>query len=173
MGEQKIEIRIYVACLAAYNNGRLHGRWVNADQDAEAIQAEFAAMLAASPIPNAEEWAIHDYEGFEGAPISEYQGIESVAELAGFIAEHGALGGKLIEHFGSDLDEARTAIEERYFGEYARLADFAKESTENTHDIPEALRPYIDYEAMGRDWEICDLLVIETGFEQIHIFGSC
>jgi len=173
MGEQETQIRIYVACLAAYNNGWLHGRWIDADQESEAIKAEIAAMLAASPIPDAEEWAIHDYEGFEGAPISEYQGIDSVAALAAFIAEHGALGGKLIEHFGGDLDEARTAIEERYFGEYARLADFAEESTENAHDIPEALRPYIDYEAMGRDWAISDLLVIETGFEQIHIFGSC
>lgn len=25
--------RIYVACLAAYNNGSLHGRWIDADQD--------------------------------------------------------------------------------------------------------------------------------------------
>lgn len=23
--------RIYVACLAAYNNGHLHGRWIDAD----------------------------------------------------------------------------------------------------------------------------------------------
>ena len=173
MGEQHTEIRIYVACLAAYNNGRLHGRWVDATQDADTIQSEIAAMLTASPIPNAEEWAIHDYEGFEGAPISEYQGIDSVAELAAFICEHGALGGKLIEYFGGDLDEARTAIEERYFGEYARLADFAQESTENAHDIPEALQPYIDYDAMGRDWAISDLLVIETGFEQVHIFAAC
>lgn len=172
MGEQVGEIRIYVACLAAYNNGRLHGAWVDAAQDVDAIQGEVAAMLAASPIAGAEEWAIHDHEGFEGAPISEYEGLERVADMAAFIAEHGALGGKLIEYFGGDLDEARTAIEERYFGEYERLADYAQESTQNAHDIPEALAPYIDYEAMGRDWEINDLLVIETGFEQVHIFGS-
>tara|TARA_R110002072_G_scaffold302578_2_gene486428 strand:+ start:2935 stop:3456 length:522 start_codon:yes stop_codon:yes gene_type:complete len=173
METQKGEIRIYVACLAAYNNGILHGAWIDAAQDVDAIQCEVAAMLAASPIGGAEEWAIHDYEGFEGAPISEYQGFESVAELAAFIGEHGALGGKLIEYFGGDLDEAREAIEDRYFGEYERLADFAEESTENAHDIPEALAPYIDYERMGRDWAISDLLVIETGFEQVHIFGSC
>ena len=172
MGKQKGEIRIYVACLAAYNNGWLHGRWIDATQGKEAIQAEIADMLKASPISDAEEWAIHDYAGFEGAPVSEYQGIESVVELADFIADHGALGGKLIEYFGGDLGEARTAIEERYFGEYARLADFAEESTENAHDVPEALRPYIDYEAMARDWAISDLLVIETGFEEIHVFGS-
>ncbi|OLF71420.1 antirestriction protein [Maricaulis sp. W15] len=172
METQNSEIRIYVACLAAYNNGWLHGWWIDATQELEAIQLEVADMLEASPISDSEEWAIHDYEGFEGAPISEYQGIESVANMAAFIAEYGALGGKLIEHYGGDMDDARTAIEERYFGEYARLADFAEESIENAHDIPDALRPYIDYEAMGRDWEMSDLLVIETGFEQVHIFGS-
>ncbi len=51
--------RIYVACLAAYNNGHLHGRWIDAAQDAEDIQSEISEMLSASPIPNAEEWAIH------------------------------------------------------------------------------------------------------------------
>jgi antirestriction protein len=172
MGEQNQTIRIYVACLAAYNNGHLHGAWIDADQDAGEIQSEINAMLAASPIEGAEEWAIHDYEGFEGAPICEYQGIESVAELAAFIAEHGALGGQVLAHFGGDLEEARETIEERYFGEYERLADFAQESTENAHEIPEALRCYIDYEAMGRDWAISDLLVIETGFQEVHIFGS-
>ena len=61
--------RIYVACLAAYNNGHLHGRWIDANQDPDAIQVEISAMLAASPIADAEEWAIHDYEGYEGARL--------------------------------------------------------------------------------------------------------
>jgi hypothetical protein len=75
-------------------------------------------MLKASPIAGAEEYAIHDYEGFEGvSTLSEYQGVESVAELAAFIAEHGELGGKLVEYFG-DLDAAREAIEDHYAGEY-------------------------------------------------------
>jgi len=60
--------RIYVACLAAYNAGRLHGRWIDAAQDAADIQAEVRKMLAASPQADAEEWAIHDYEGFGPLP---------------------------------------------------------------------------------------------------------
>ena len=74
--------RIYVACLAAYNNGYLHGAWIDADQDADEIRDEIAAMLARSPIKGAEDYAIHDYEGFEGVIIKEYAGIESVARGA-------------------------------------------------------------------------------------------
>lgn len=44
--------RIYVACLASYNNGCLHGAWIDADQDADAIRTEIRAMLKASPYPN-------------------------------------------------------------------------------------------------------------------------
>ena len=172
MGEQETGIRIYVACLAAYNNGWLHGRWVNANQEAETIQAEITAMLVASPIPDAEEWAIHDYEGFEGAPVSEHQGIESVAELATFISEYGALGGKLIEHFCGDLDEARKAISDHYAGEYTSLAEFARELTEQSTNVPACLDFYIDYDAMGRDMTLCDVFVIELGFEQIYLFWN-
>lgn len=45
-------MRIYVACLASYNNGRLHGAWIDADCGADAIRAEIAEMLRASPYPN-------------------------------------------------------------------------------------------------------------------------
>ena len=38
--------RIYVACLAAYNNGYLHGAWIDADQDVDEIRDEIATMLA-------------------------------------------------------------------------------------------------------------------------------
>ena len=43
--------RIYVACLAAYNNGILHGKWIPASTDTDEIWAEVSAMLKASPIP--------------------------------------------------------------------------------------------------------------------------
>ncbi|RIJ28450.1 antirestriction protein ArdA [Henriciella mobilis] len=169
MKDQDSEIRIYVACLAAYNNGILHGRWIDANQDAWAIWNEVSKMLKASPEADAEEWAIHDYEGFEGASISEWEGFERVSELAAFIAEHGALGGKLIEYFGS-LKDAEAALNDRYAGEYRSSADFAQDMTEQGNTIPDNLQYYIDWEAMARDWEINDILTIETGFEAVHIF---
>lgn len=171
MKDQKGEIRIYVACLASYNDGILHGHWIDAEQDAGSIHDGIKAMLDASPIAEAEEWAIHDYEGFEGASISEYQGIDSVADIAAFISEHGKLGAELINHFG-DLDEAKAAITDHYAGEYESLADFARELTEDTGEIPESLRFYIDYDRMARDLAMSDVLTIETGFQNIHVFWS-
>ena len=162
-------IRIYVACLAAYNDGILHGAWMDANREPWAIYDDIRAMLKASPIPEAEEWAIHDYEGFEGAQLCEYQGIESVSEIAAFITEYGELGGKLLSYF-SELDEAREAIGDHYAGEYESVEDFAREITEQTTQIPQNLAFYIDYERMARDLEINDVLTLETGFEQVHVF---
>lgn len=167
------DIRIYAACLAAYNNGILHGAWIDADQDADSIRGNIAAMLKASPIPDAEEWAIHDHEGFEGLDIAEYEGIDAVARKAEFITEHGKLGAEVASYYGGDLDDAERALEEGYFGEYRTAADFAEEVTENQSDIPENLRYYIDYEGMARDMELSgDIFTIETGFEEVHVFGS-
>lgn len=46
-------MRIYVACLASYNNGVLHGRWIDMEHtDRETVDAEIAAMLRESPFPN-------------------------------------------------------------------------------------------------------------------------
>lgn len=172
MTVQKGDIRIYVACLAAYNNGRLHGRWIDAAQDVDAIRAEVVQMLAASPISDAEEWAIHDYEGFEGAPISEYEGLDSVADKAAFIARHGLLAGKLLEHWSGDLQDARRSIEDHYIGAFPSLEDFARDMTEQSEDISDTIAPYIDYERMGRDMALGDVFTLSTGFEETHIFWA-
>ena len=172
MSKHEGEIRIYVACLAAYNNGILYGAWIDAAQPAENMCAAIADMLKASPIEHAEEYAIHDYEGFGGVELEEYTGINEVAERATFIASHGALGAKLVAYCGN-VQDARGMLEEGYAGEYHSLADFAQELTEQTTEIPESLRYYIDYDAMARDLEINDVTTIETAFEEVHVFWQC
>ena len=41
--------RIYVACLASYNAGILHGEWIEATADADELKARVQAMLDRSP----------------------------------------------------------------------------------------------------------------------------
>lgn len=46
------ERRIYVACLASYNSGVLHGEWIDANQSADEIHSEVQSMLRESKFPN-------------------------------------------------------------------------------------------------------------------------
>jgi len=145
--------RIYVACLASYNNGCLFGRWIEVSEDEAALRSEVAAMLRASPEPAAEEHAIHDFENFEGCEVREYESFSHVVALAQFAGEHGALGGEVLSYYGGDLEDARTALEDRYAGAYASLEDFA--------------------EAIGRDMALSgDIITFDLAHDDIHIFWA-
>ena len=163
---------IYVACLAAYNDGILHGAWIDATQEPDDILAATKAMLQASPIAHAEEWAIHDYDGFHNLRLFEWEDFAKVHAYATFIQEHGQLGAELITHMDT-MELAQTSIEEDYAGCYKNTADFARELIEDTTTVPEHLAYYIDYELMARDMEMSgDIFTIETAFEEVHIFWS-
>lgn len=168
------EIRIYVTCLAAYNNGYLHGEWIDATQDMDDIWDQVKAMLKASPVEEeAEEYAIHDYEGFGSYQLGEYEGLERAHEVAVFIEEHGKLASDLLNQFNDNIDEATRAKEENYCGYYSSLADYAQELTEQSGEIPQHLEFYIDYERMGNDMEMSgDIFTIETAHDEVHIFWN-
>jgi len=168
------DIRIYVADLAAYNNGYLHGVWIDATQDIDDIWEQINKMLKASPIDEvAEEYAIHDFEGFGSYRLGEYEGIETAQKIACFIEEHSEIGGELLDHFNGDIEDATKAIEDNYCGCHKSVADYAQELTEETSEIPKHLELYIDYEKMGRVMEINgDIYTIETSFEEVHIFWN-
>lgn len=161
--------RIYVACLAAYNNGFLHGAWIDACDDLEKIRAQVNAMLKSSPVPDAEEFAIHDHEDFGGCDLGEYAGLERAHAVAGFLIDTGKLGSLLLTHFSGNLEDAQNALE-NYAGCYESSADFAQELTEETTTTPASLQYYIDYKSMARDMELNgDIIVLEEGFDRVHI----
>lgn len=161
--------RIYVACLSSYNNGILHGRWIESNSDPDQIQEDINAMLKASPMGDAEEWAIHDFEYFYGYNPS-WHLPEKIYEVATFIEEHGKVGAELLEMY-SDIDEAREVIEYHYLGCYENLSDYAEELTSQSCEIPSCLVYYIDYEAMARDMEINgEFYSIQTAYDEHHLF---
>jgi len=171
LARQPDPIRIYVACLAAYNSGHLHGSWIDVTNEDEIWQA-VKAMLSASPIEGAEEWAIHDYEGFDGAEVGEYMSFGNVVELADFIKERSELGAAVLNYYGGNIEDAKTRFDE-YAGEYESLADYARELTAQSGEtIPERLAAYIDYKSMAHDYEQSgDFLTFEVG-GSVHIFHA-
>ena len=84
-----ISPRIYVASLSDYNNGILHGEWIDADSDPEELNSAIQAMLDRSPTGQAEEFAILDFEGFGPWRLGEYESIAMVTAVAQGMAEHG------------------------------------------------------------------------------------
>ncbi|RUQ85122.1 antirestriction protein ArdA [Legionella septentrionalis] len=162
---------IYVACLASYNNAILHGVWIDALLSEDEIMEQIWNMLDCSSEPNAEEFAIHDYEGFGNIRIHEFEAISNIVEYASFIEEHGQLGLALLEEYS--IDDAQTMLEENYQGCYFSEIDFASQLFDEcyAHQLPEQLSRYFDYEAFASDLFINDYCSVEVN-GQTHIF-SC
>ncbi len=80
------DIRIYVADLAAYDKGILHGVWIDATADVSDMHKQVDAMLVSSPTGDAWESAIHGFEGFDGYSVGEYAGLQAAHDLAMSIA---------------------------------------------------------------------------------------
>lgn len=168
----RLSPRIYVACLAAYNAGYLHGAWIDVEYE-ETVVAAITAMLSAAPIAGAEEFAIHDYDGFGGVNIGEYEPISRVVEIASLLRERGQLGALALDHLGGSIDDANAALDDGYRGAYESLADYLQELREETVAIPEPLRLYIDYEAMARDAELSgEVFTLRTSHDEIHVFWA-
>lgn len=171
--------RIYVASLADYNAGRLHGRWIDAAQPAADIHEAIQVMMNESPEAVAEDWAIHDYEHFGGLRLSEFEDIDHVAAVARGIVEHGPVFAGLVSHFGgtSSVEEARRYMQEGYRGAFDRLADYAQELVEDCYSdiiskLPDFIRYHIDYEAIADDMQINgDIFTINCD-GRIHVFDS-
>ena len=71
--------QIWVGSLSDYNNGILHGVWMDAAREADVIQADIDAMLASSP------WTTRT--GEPKNDCVERDGVEPVAHLADNLTE--------------------------------------------------------------------------------------
>jgi len=175
--------RIYVASLSDYNAGRLHGEWIDANQEPDAIHAEITRMLNASTEPVAEEFAIHDHDGFGShVNVDEYDSIERVSLLAGGIAEHGDAFGawwSVSEPALSFREELDAAFEDQYRGEWESVATYAEQllddmgATEALRSIPDWLQGHItlDVEGFARDLELSgDIRTADAGFGRVFVF---
>jgi antirestriction protein len=161
--EPKPSPAIYVASLADYNNGVLHGAWIDAARDPDDIQADINAILASSREANAEEWAIHDYEQFGRARIFEHDSIEQVSRIAKGIQEHGyAFSAWIDVHDATPESFDFDSFQESYLGHYDSVQDYVEQMaddlgyTEELAKLPEHLQPYVRFDAaaIARDMHL-------------------
>lgn len=148
--------KIYVACLASYNAGILHGEWIDLD-GTEDIKERISEILEASPEEDAEEWAVHDHECC--GDLSEYPGtdvletIQEAYERAESESVEWELFCEYCAHMGHDIEADKVAMfSEAYAGTANSLEDWCENFLEETGQldaIPENLRFYFDYAAFA------------------------
>jgi antirestriction protein len=172
---------IYVASLADYNAGRLHGRWIDADQEAGQLYDEVAAMLAASPEPGAEEWAIHDYDNFGPLRLSEHESLERVSIIGTGIAREGVAFAHWAALGDGDETDLVEGFNERYLGYWASVDEYAEHLLDDlgytemvNQATPESLRAYvhIDFTAFGRDLELGGDVTTSEGDGGVYLFAN-
>lgn len=178
--------RIYAASLTDYNAGVLHGAWLNASDTAEELHAGIARMLAASPTTRrygdlAEEWAIHDYEGFGPVALSEWESLERVTDLARGIAEHGpsfASWWEIAEPQHEDWGDIESQYRNEYIGEFDQLTDYGEQLLDEIGfdldqvDVPESMRAYLSFDTAGwiRDVEIEGGIETAASARGVYVF---
>ena len=148
-------MQIYIACLASYNNGTPHGKWIDATSDVDEMQEDVNALLRSSKqpnvmvecptcggvchvracltckssgeVPSAEEFAIYDFDGIPN--LGEYCGLQAVADYVELVEAHDSFAPAMIEAVMDDccgdLALAKERLEDGYCGTFARFQDFA------------------------------------------------
>lgn len=153
------EPRIWVASLSDYNDGRLHGRWIEVGKILEDVHQEVAEMLEESPMLTAEEYAIHDYDGFGPVHFGEYENLEMVHRIAEGIREHGEAFAQWVALLDrAEWEDQLDNFEEHYQGQWSSMEGFAEQLLDDLGvDLdslgPANLAPYVkfDIEAFARD----------------------
>lgn len=173
--------RIYVASLSDYNDGRLHGAWLDAAAEPDELQAGINSMLGRSPMPGAEEWACHDHDGFGPLHLGEYEDLATISKIGLGIAEHGpayahwaAICGT---HDADDLDR----FEDVYLGHWNSVEAYAEELLDDLgledlldREIPEHLQAYVtvDIEGFARDLEYSGDVTASEGDHGVYLFDN-
>jgi len=163
-------MRIYAACLASYNNGTMHGEWIDvAGECIDEIRGQIQGIIDASPTPGAEEYAIHDYDDLPN--FGEHPDLQAIADYVQLVEEYEHLGADavraIVDNCNGNIGQAKQDCANAFvydcFGSYAdEIAD------EMLHDAAPSIACYFDYKAHARDLRH-DYIVIEVGGADVII----
>ncbi len=169
--------RVYVACLASYNAGILHGKWVEVTSSEEELLNEIKNVLNSSTEEGAEEWAFHDHEYFEPFNVEEYTSTKTLCEYASVLLSLDQYDLEAFQKFEGDLngkaDEILENFHESYMGSHESEEEYAEYLFNECYEIPEKARYYIDYKSFWRDLTYNGYYSAESkmsNYRTVHIF---
>ena len=166
-------IKIYVASLEAYNQGRMVGDWVTPKDYLSFEKFNNAIQIATE---YADEVAVHDYEGIN--LDNEYPDFEDLYEFCKALADADEHMREPIiayaENAYEDLNpDIVTKAEDYYIGTYSSFQEYADEwADEQLRNIDDFLKNYFDYESHARDLEY-DYMVCDVSDYNVAVFSNC
>jgi antirestriction protein len=149
-------IRVYITNLAKYNEGILKGTWFTLPAELEELDEVISEVLG-----NNEEYFISDYESELKIEVPEYVNLhqlnETLKELEKVPEDDRKVICLIASYEGLELSEV---IQEYHEGKYTvfnasnfeELGEYLAEEGLLGYEIPEHLKDYIDFSALGQDW---------------------
>lgn len=176
---------IYVASLADYNHGRLHGAWIDMTMDLSDIKHDLQRIMSSSPTLRSEgetfgDWAIHDYEHFGAARLSEHEDLDMLHKLAVGIWQHGEAFSAWADANDGEPDRWEL-FTEAFLGEYDSLRQFAEQSVDDygwhriiDRHMPGSVAQYltIDYDRLARDMQAGGDIQAVPHNDKIWVFNA-
>lgn len=187
IGTFELEVRVYVANLAKYNEGKLVGEWIDLPADEEEIEEVIQEVLG-----NDEEWEIHDYESNVDIKINNFKNVyelsETIEDINIAIHRNGIdedVFKMLINHEG--IHHITTMLENGEFRVYRGVNNFADvardylsesglfsmildgmtssvyDSNQKRHmeSLSDTIEQYFDFEAYGEQMEVNGLWITD------------
>ena len=165
-------IKIYVASLEAYNNGRMVGDWITPSDYDDYDKFRWAIMNATK---NADEVAVHDYDGINMS--NEYPDFEKLYEFCKALEDSWVDDEAILAYAEDTGEELNTELianaESSFVGIYSSFQDYADEwADEQLRDTDNVLKNYFDYESHARDLEY-DFMVCDVSDYNVAVFSNC
>lgn len=164
---------IWVGTYAAYNNGILHGAWIDCTLGVNHIWDEISKILKTCP-EGGEEYGIFDTSALPNFINEHSSDFENIAAWAEALEKHGEIIASLANDLGyEDIESVLEFHENNYHGSAKDFEEFAGNLFDDVygHEIPEHLKSYIDYEAFARDLSY-DYLTIWIN-DECHVWFNC
>jgi antirestriction protein len=174
------DLRVYIACLACYNDGYHVGEWYDADEAGDVTVEQIHADGGAPENPwlsEHEELMVHDHEGFgklltgECSPYEAQRIAELIADLDDDMRD--AIGVYLEERGDHLDDQTLDRCRDAYHGKYDDEKDFAMRWAEDT----DAINNHISWPYNCIDWKAATEELFNGGFYTlkaadggIHVF---
>lgn len=179
--EPRTDPRIYVASLADYNDGRLHGAWIDAVGEPEEIWQSVHDMLERSPTPGAEEWAIHDYENFGPLRLGEFESLDTISRIGLGMVKHGRSFAHWASIVGTSDPDELDRFEDAFLGHFDSVEQYAEDLLDGIgieamleSAVPSSLQPYVklDFELFARDLELSGDVTSSEGDNGVYLFSQ-